>query len=73
MSKTTFRQWVYDKGYRLKDIADALKISRITLFCWMKGTRSPHAKNMMRLKILSKGLFSRPEDLLDETEPSDDR
>jgi transcriptional regulator with XRE-family HTH domain len=65
MSKPSFKQWIYDKGYTLKDLAATIDVDRTTLYLWMKGKRKPFPSHMMRIKILSKGLFTHPEDLTD--------
>jgi len=66
MKKPSFKQWIYDKGYTLKDLADQIKVHRVSLYFWMKGSRTPSPRHMLRLRVLSKGLFAQPEDLIDK-------
>lgn len=64
MSK--FKDWIYEKGFTVNEVVELLKVHRSNIFKWTKGIKRPGPKSMHKIKILTKGAFSRPEDLWDE-------
>jgi transcriptional regulator with XRE-family HTH domain len=63
--KSKFRTWLYESGLDIQTFCKIFGISRVTLYRWRKREISPKAGMMMKINKFTKGIISKPEDLLD--------
>ena len=64
-SSSKFRRWLYDNGMLINDFAELLKVHRTLIWRWQIGRFRPGTKTMNKIRALTNGYLTKPEDLLD--------
>jgi transcriptional regulator with XRE-family HTH domain len=62
--KSKFRQWLYENGLTTKDFCRQIKAARSSLSRWETGACSPGPRRMYQIRMVTKGRFATPEDLM---------
>lgn len=45
--------WLKIKRISYKEFSEMLQVERTTLYCWLKGIRSPNGKNLQKIQIIT--------------------
>jgi transcriptional regulator with XRE-family HTH domain len=61
-----FRKWLYQNGMSIKDLCLIIGIDRSQIWRWTSGASQPDVHSMKRVRLITKGAFTKPEDLLDD-------